>query len=104
MSRPLLTATAEQVTRGTGYDSATLELALMVLLPLLKVCAGDDVAGWMKGKGAIFPGWAAKRREKMVRVGLAEHSVPTTVADGLVAQLKAVPPVTMSAAYKEAGL
>lgn len=100
-NRPLLTSFAEEVSSGTELTPSEVLTAFELLLPLLKLCAGDDPAGWLAGKGAIFRTWAAQRRERLCRARLAARGVRGAAADRTVAILKRVAPADVRWVYRE---
>jgi hypothetical protein len=105
MTRPLTQRVAEEAATGVAIDPLSILAALEILIPLLKLCAGPDPAAWLAGDGALVSRkWAARRRERLVRERLAEHSVPPLVADRLVERLRAVRPLEVAVLYHEAEL
>ena len=104
--RPMMERAASEAAEGVeGIDPLTILTALEFLLPLLRVCAGADVAGWLRGDGALLSrAWAARRREAMVRRRLAGRDIRGLPADRLVERLRRATPLEMAVAYREAGV
>lgn len=105
MTRPILERAAADIA-GQDADAAALLDVIMLLLPLLQLCAGPNVAGWLAGDPPrLLPRRrAAEVRENLIRFHLRNHGVKEPVIVRAVAKLKATPPLEMLKAYREAGL
>jgi hypothetical protein len=105
MTRPILERAAADIA-GQDADAAALLDIIMLLLPLLQLCAGPNVAGWLAGDPprVLSRKASVDVRKNLIWFHLRHHGVADPVIERAVARLRATPPLEMVKAYREAGL